>query len=108
MSEVQPVLSLAKVVVCNLQEKVLLCGPKHPLAEDAVLMTHPLQCVRHEGGLLHVRVQVRTLLNDDAVGVVLEVEQVLRVLGHLCPLGAEMRTREVASVLKVLAPFDSS
>jgi hypothetical protein len=66
-------LGLAKVAVRDLQLEVLLCGPKHPLTEDAVLMTHPLHCVRRAGSLLHVRVQAHTLLDDVVAGVVLQV-----------------------------------
>jgi hypothetical protein len=40
--------------------------------------------------LLLVCVQMRTLLDDGTVSVVLQVEQVLHVLGHLSPSDAEL------------------
>jgi hypothetical protein len=57
------------------------------------------------GDLLLVRVQTRTLQDDDVAGVVLQVEQVLCVLGHLHPSGVELWAREVTSGLKALAPL---
>jgi hypothetical protein len=57
------------------------------------------------GDLLLVRVQTRTLQDNDVAGVVLQVEQVLCVLGHLHPSGVELWAREVASGLKALAPL---
>jgi hypothetical protein len=88
-----------------MQLEVLLRGRRRPLAQDAVLATHPFQRVRREGGLLCIRVQVHTLLDDDAVNVVLQVEQVLRILGYLRPFGAELQTHKVASDIKTLVPL---
>jgi streptogramin lyase len=47
----------------------------------------------HDGG----RSQTRTLHDDSPTGVVLQVEQVPRVLGHLSPTGAEVQACEVNS-----------
>jgi hypothetical protein len=68
-------------------------------------VTHPLQLSRSVVGQLLVHVQMRMLLDDHEAGVVLYVEQVLHVLGHLCPSNAELRTGEVARGLKALAPL---
>jgi hypothetical protein len=46
--------------------------------------------VQPEGSLLGVRIQTCTLLGDDSAGVVLEVEQVPRVLGQVRALEAEL------------------
>jgi hypothetical protein len=67
-------------------------------------MTQPLQLERCADSLLLIHIQTRTMLNDDAANVVLQVEQVLYVLGHMCPTGAELWAREVASGLKVPVP----
>jgi hypothetical protein len=61
--------------------------------------------VRCEGGLLCVCIQTHMLLDDDAVRVVLKVEQVLHVLGHLCPSDTKVRAHAVTSSLKALAPL---
>jgi hypothetical protein len=70
-----------------------------------VLATHPLQLSRCVGGQLLVRIQMCTLLDDNVVGVVPYVEQVLCVPSHLRPPSAELRATEVASGLKALAPL---
>jgi hypothetical protein len=88
-----------------MQLKVLLRGSNHPLTEDAVLTTHLLQLVRCVGGLLRVCLQTHMLLDDNATGVVLEVEQVLRVVGHLRPSSTELWAGEVTSGLEVLVPL---
>jgi hypothetical protein len=48
---------------------------------------------------------MRTLLDDGPAGVVLEVEQVPGVLGHLCPTGAETWALKVAHDLEALLPL---
>jgi hypothetical protein len=58
-----------------------------------------------EDGLLLICIQTRTLLDDGATGVVLEVEQVLCVLGQLSPPGIELHAGEVTSCLQVLTPL---
>jgi hypothetical protein len=45
------------------------------------------------------------LLDDDPAGVVLQVEQVPRVLGHLCPTDTEVWAGEVTHGLMVLLPL---
>jgi hypothetical protein len=50
--------------------------------EDGILMPQPLNLSCSGGGTLPVRRQTRTLLPGCPRGVVLEVEQVLRVLGQ--------------------------
>jgi hypothetical protein len=52
-----------------------------------------------------VRIQTRMLLDDDATSVVLQVEQVPRVLDHLCPTSTEVWAGEVAHDLVVLPPL---
>jgi hypothetical protein len=61
--------------------------------------------MRRVGGMLHVCIQTHTLLDNDAARVVLQVEQVLCVLGHLRPSSIELWACEVASGLKTLAPL---
>jgi hypothetical protein len=65
----------------------------------------PLHHVRREGSLLGVRVQMHTLLSDDSAGVVLQVEEVPRVLGHLSRTGAVVWAGEVTHGLKALLPL---
>jgi hypothetical protein len=60
------------------------------------------------GGTLLVRHQTRTLLPGCPGGVVLEVEQVLHVLGHRGHLGVEVRALEVGHGLKTLLPYGFS
>jgi hypothetical protein len=48
---------------------------------------------------------MRMLLDDDHACVVLQVEQVPHVLGHLRPTGAEVWTGEVAHDLEELLPL---
>jgi hypothetical protein len=45
------------------------------------------------------------LLDDDPAGVVLQVEQVPHVLGHLCPTDTEVWDGEVTHGLMVLLPL---
>jgi hypothetical protein len=99
------VLSLTKATVRDLQLEVILHRPKCPLAEDSVLTTHPLKRMRREGGLLRVCVQTHMLLDDDAAHVVLQVEQVLYVLGHLHPSDAELWAHEVTGSHMALVPL---
>jgi hypothetical protein len=48
---------------------------------------------------------MRTLLGDDSVGVVLQVGQVPRVLGHLSSTGTVVQAGEVTHGLKALQPL---
>jgi hypothetical protein len=92
-------------VIRDLQLEVLLRRHMCPTVEDSVLMNHPLHHMRCEGDLLYVRIQVCMLLNDDTAGVVLQVEQVPHVLGHLRPTRAELKTCDVAHGLEALSPL---
>jgi hypothetical protein len=47
--------------------------------EDGILMPQPLEFVRRSGGVLLICCQMHTLLHVGPSGVVLEVEQVLRI-----------------------------
>jgi hypothetical protein len=53
-----------------------------------------------------VRVQTRVLLDDGAAGVVLKVEQIMCILGHLGPPDIELRADEVTSYVEVLTPLE--
>jgi hypothetical protein len=74
---VQPMLSITKAVVRDLQLKILLCRLMCPTMEESVLVLKPLHCMQHEGGLLNICVQMRTLLGDDSTDVVLQVNKYL-------------------------------
>jgi hypothetical protein len=98
-SVVQPMLDLAQAAVQGLQLLVLLTDTKRPLAEDMVLVTQPLQLQRRLDGLLIICVHTHTLFDHGVGGVVLQVEEVLRVLHHLCPSSVELLAGEVTSSL---------
>jgi hypothetical protein len=55
--------------------------------------------------LLGVRVQMHKLLDDDPAGVVLQVEQVPRVVDHMCPTSTEVWAVEVTHNLLALSPL---
>jgi hypothetical protein len=67
-------------------------------------MPQPLNLSCDGGGTLLICHQTRTLLPNCPGGVVLEVEQVLRVLGQRSHLGVEVRALEVGHGLKMLLP----
>jgi hypothetical protein len=67
-------------------------------------MPQPLNLSCSGGGTLPVRRQTRTLLPGYPCGVVLEVEQVLHVLGQRNHPGVEVRALEVGHGLKTLLP----
>jgi hypothetical protein len=46
------------------------------------------------------------LLDDGPTDVVLQVEQLTHVLGHLCPTGTEVQAHNVAHGLEVLLPLE--
>jgi hypothetical protein len=73
--------------------------------EDGILIPQPLILSCGGGGTLLVRHQMRTLLPGCPGGVVLEVEQVLHVLGQRSHLGVEVRAHEVGHGLKTLLPY---
>jgi hypothetical protein len=68
-------------------------------------MPQPLNHLYGGGGTLLVCRQMGTLLPGCPGGVVLEVEQVLRVLGQRSHPGVEVRTLEVGHSLKMLLPY---
>jgi hypothetical protein len=76
-------LDLTKAVVCDLQLVVLVRRQKCTSVEDDILMPQPLD-------VLLVCSQPQTLLDDGHGGGVLQVEQVLRVLGHFSHTGVEV------------------
>jgi hypothetical protein len=57
------------------------------------------------GGVLGVHVQTCTLLDNGPIGVVLQVEQVSQVLGHLYRTGAKVWAGEVTHGLVALLPL---
>jgi hypothetical protein len=73
--------------------------------EDGILMPQPLNLSCGGGGTLLIRRQTRTLLPGCPGGVVLEVEQVLRVVGQRSHPGVEVRALEVGHGLKTLLPY---
>jgi hypothetical protein len=68
-------------------------------------MPQPLNLVGGDSGTLLVRRQTRTLLPACPGGVVLKVEQVLRVPGQRSHPGVEVRSLEVGHGLKTLLPY---
>jgi hypothetical protein len=69
-------------------------------------MPRPLNLSCNSGSTLLVRRQTYTLLPGCPGGVVLEVEQVLRVLGQRSHPGMEVRALEVGHSLKTLLPYE--
>jgi hypothetical protein len=72
--------------------------------ENGVLMLKPLHRVQREGSLLGVYVQTCMLLGDNSARVVLQVEQVRRILGHVRALEAELQAGHVTHMVVVLLP----
>jgi hypothetical protein len=68
-------------------------------------MPQPLNLSCGGGGTLLIRRQTRTLLPGCPHGVVLEVEQVLHVLGQRSHPGMEVRALEVGHSLKTLLSY---
>jgi hypothetical protein len=68
-------------------------------------MPQPLKLVGGGGGILLVRHQTRTLLHAYPGGVVLEVEQVLRVPSQRSHPSVEVRALEAGHGLKALLPY---
>jgi hypothetical protein len=68
-------------------------------------MPQPLNLSCGSGGTLPVCRRTRTLLPGCPIGVVLEVEQVLHVLGQQNHPGVEVRALEVRHGLKTLLPY---
>ena len=76
-----------------------------PAAEDGILMPQPLNLTGGGSGTLLVCHQTRTLLHACPGGVVLQVEQVLRVPGQRSHPNVEVRALEVGHGLKTLLPY---
>jgi hypothetical protein len=68
-------------------------------------MPQPLELTRSCGGVLLICCQTHTLLHDGLGGVVLEVEQVLRVSSQRSHPRVEVRALEVRHGLNVLLPY---
>jgi hypothetical protein len=68
-------------------------------------MPQPLNLSRGGSGTLLVRRQMHTLLPGCPGGIMLGVEQVLRVLGQRSHPAVEMRALEVGHGLKMLLPY---
>jgi hypothetical protein len=65
--------------------------------EGGILVPQSLDMLLEEG-------HPQTLLNDSLDGVPLQVEHVLRVLGHRSHASVEVRTLWVGHILKALPP----
>jgi hypothetical protein len=72
---------------------------------DGILMPQPPNLSSGGGGALLIRRQMRMLLLGCPHGVVLEVEQVLCILGQRSHPGVEMRALEVRHSLTTLLPY---
>jgi hypothetical protein len=68
-------------------------------------MPQPLNLVGGGSGTLLIRRQTRMLLHACPSGVVLKVEQVLRIPGQRSHPGMEVRFLEVGHSLKTLLPY---
>jgi hypothetical protein len=98
------VLGLAEAMVHDLQLTVLIQRSKCTTVEKSILLLQLLELVRNGGVVLIVYGQMHTLLYHSPGGVMLQVEQVLCILGHRCHVDAEVRVLEVRYDLKVLLP----
>jgi hypothetical protein len=104
-SVVPTMLSVTKATVNLLYLTVHLCRWPCTTAEDGILMPQPPNLSCGGGGTLPVHCQTHTLLPDCPHGVVLEVEQVLHVLGQRSHPSMEVRVLEVGHGLKMLLPY---
>jgi hypothetical protein len=104
MSVVPRVLDLAEAMICDLQLMVLIQRRKCTTAEESILLLHLLELMRNGGVVLIVCSQTHMRLHDRLGGVMLQVEQVLCVLGHRSHASAEVRALEIRHSLKVLLP----
>jgi hypothetical protein len=98
------VLGLTEATVRDLQLLVLVRRRKCTTVEKSILLLQLLKLVRNGGVVLIVCGKTHMLLHDHPDGVMLQVEQVLRVLGHHNHASAEVRALEVRHNLKVLLP----
>jgi hypothetical protein len=104
VSVVPRVLDLTEAMICDLQLTVLIRRRKCTTVEESILLLHLLELVRNGGVVLIVCSQTHARLHDSLGGVMLLVEQVLRVLGHRSHAGAEVRALEIRHSLKALLP----
>jgi hypothetical protein len=74
-------------------------------AKDGILIPQPLTLTSGGSGTLLVRRQTCTLLHVCPGGVVLKVEQVMRVPGQRSHPGVEVRALEVVHGCKMLLPY---
>jgi hypothetical protein len=95
-------LSLAEVMVHNLQLMVLIRSRKCTIAEKSILLLQLLELTRNGGVVLIVFCQMHMLLHDSPGGVMLQVEQVLHILGHHSHAGTNVRALKVRYGLKTL------
>jgi hypothetical protein len=72
--------------------------------EKSILLLHLLELVRNSVVVLIICGQTHTLLHDNPGNVMLQVEQVLRILGHHSHAGAKLMALEVRHGLKALLP----
>jgi hypothetical protein len=69
-------------------------------------MPQPLNLSCGGGGTLLIRCQTRMLLSDCLSGVVLEIEQVMCVLGQQSHPDVEVRALDIGHSLKTLLPYE--
>jgi hypothetical protein len=98
------VLDLIEVAVRNLQLMVLVRRRKCTTVEKGILMLRLLKLTRNGSVVLIVCGQTHTLLHDGSSGLVLQVEQVLHVLGHCSHVDIEVQALDVGHGLKALLP----
>jgi hypothetical protein len=108
MNVVPHVLGLAEAMVRDLILTVLIRRRKCTTVEKNVLLLQLLKLRRNGGGVLIVCGQTHTLLHDSPSGVMLQVEQVLCILGHRSHADAKVRALEVRHGLKALLPHGFS
>jgi hypothetical protein len=72
--------------------------------EKSILLLHLLELVRNSVVVLIICGQTHTLLHDNPGNVMLQVEQVLHILGHHSHAGAKLMALEVRHGLKALLP----
>jgi hypothetical protein len=94
-------LSLTEAAVCDLQLVVLIRRRKCTTVEKSILL---LELVRDGDVVLIVCGQTHTLLHDSPSGVILQVEQVLCILGHHSHASTTVRALKARYGLKVLLP----
>jgi hypothetical protein len=89
------VLSLAEEIVCYIQLVVLVQRWECIATENSILMLQLLELMLNGGVVLIVCGQMHTLLHDRYSYVMLQVEQVMHVLGHHSHADVEVSALEV-------------